>query len=78
MVMERNIDLVLDEMGIKQDYYHLPSGHLRHRDSQGYPYGRGHGGHRGGGGSCDGRGNFSRRQCSQLGPAVGDYNPADE
>ena len=41
LMMERNLDLVLGDMGIRDEYINLPSGHLVRKESYGAPRGRG-------------------------------------
>ena len=70
--MERNVDLILRDMGVRDDYARLASGHLVRRDE--FRGGRGRGTGIWGRGGNRGRGTRGHR----AGPAVGEYNPNDE
>ena len=82
LVMERNMDLVLRDMGVREDYVRVASGHLVKKSEFG---GRGRGQGRGGRGRGRGRGAYSRgtsyrRQSSssnRAGPAMGTINEED-
>ena len=53
IVVERNQDMLLWEMGVRDDYVRLPTGYLTKKDNR---YGRGRGGWRGRGGNHSYRG----------------------
>ena len=79
--MERNLDLVLHDMGVRDEYIRLRSSYLVRKDEQ-FPGGQVRGGR---GGSRDNRGGGGRRSypggsramSNRHGPVTGTENPDD-